>query len=112
MHGMWFLNAAHSVAESSGDNCSSRVIEYFEEALSVLVPNNQPSVSSNRLRMFFNRAASLVPVSCLFTYDTELAFATAKAQAINIIESDLYLMQCPIWIHIVSNDRGYGECVS
>jgi hypothetical protein len=27
MHGMWFLNAGHSIPEASSVNCSSHVIE-------------------------------------------------------------------------------------
>jgi len=36
MQGMWFLKAGHWIAEVSSDDCSSRAIEEFEEALSVV----------------------------------------------------------------------------
>jgi len=46
MHGIWFLNAGHSIPEASSVDSSSRVIEQFEEALSIVIPSKRPSVSS------------------------------------------------------------------
>jgi len=50
---MWFLNAAHSILEAAMVDGSSRVIEQFEEALSVLIPNERLSVSSKWSRTSF-----------------------------------------------------------
>jgi hypothetical protein len=36
MHGMWFLNASHSILGASRVDFSSHVIEQFEKALSVV----------------------------------------------------------------------------
>jgi len=112
MHDMWFLNAGHSIPESTSVDCSSRVIELFEEVLSVVIPSKQPSVSSNRSRTSFKCAASLCPVCWPLTYHHELAFEMGKEQAINLIGSKLYFTQCLISIHLVSSDWRYGEFVS
>jgi len=48
MHGMWFLNASHSIQEASSVDCSLRIIEKFEGALSVVIPSKRPSVSSKQ----------------------------------------------------------------
>jgi hypothetical protein len=101
---MWILNAGHSIPEASTVECSSPAIESFEEALSAVIPSQQGSVSAKRLSTSFKCTASLVPVCWPVTYHPELAFETGIEQAINIIEMELNFTQCPISIHIVSND--------
>jgi len=108
MHDMWCLNAGHWIAEASSVDCSSRVIDWFEQALSVVIPSNQPLVSSKRTSALFKCMASLAPVCWQLTYDRELTFKTEKEQEINLIECKLNFTQCPVSIHIGSNDRCYG----
>ena len=68
MHGMWFLKAGNWIADASSVDCSSRVIEQCEEAVSVVIPSKQPSVSSKRSNTSFKCTASLAPVCWPFTY--------------------------------------------
>jgi hypothetical protein len=68
MDGMCFLNAGHSIRETSSVDCSSRAIETFEEALSVIIPRKQPSVSSQRSTMSYLCTASLAFVCWPLTY--------------------------------------------
>jgi len=68
MHCMWFLNAGHSIPEASSVDCSSRVMEYFWEALSVIIPRKRQSVISNQLSTSFKCMASLAPVCWPLTY--------------------------------------------
>ena len=62
MHGMWCLIAGHTIPEASRVDCSSRVIKWFEEALSVVILSKRPSVSSIRSRTSFQCMASLATV--------------------------------------------------
>jgi len=62
IHGIWFLNAGHSIPEASSVDCSSRNIESLEEALSVVITSKWPSVSSKQSRTSFQCTASLAPV--------------------------------------------------
>jgi len=62
MHGMWFLNAGHSIPEASSGDCSSRVIMLFEEALSVVIPSTQPAVSLKQSSTFFKCTGCHAPV--------------------------------------------------
>jgi len=107
MHGMWFLNAGLTIPEASSVDCSSRVIEWFEEALSGAIRSKQPWVSSNQPRTSFKWAASHAPVCQLLTYHLVSALKMGKEQVINLIVSELNFTQCPISIHMVSND---GRC--
>jgi len=107
MQGMWFLNPGHSIPEASSVDCSSRVLGWFEEAVSVVIPNKPPSVSSKQSRMSFKCSASLAPVCWLLTYHPYLASERWKEQVINLIEHGLNFTQCPISIDIVCNDRRY-----
>jgi len=52
--------------------------------------------------------ASLATVCWPLTYYRQLAFVIGKEVVINLIERKLHFTQCPISIHIVSNDRRYG----
>jgi len=108
MHGISFLNAGHSIPEASCVDCSSRVIKYFNEALSVIIPSKSPLVSSKWSSTSFKCTANLAPVCWPLTYRPQLAFERGKEQAINLIKSQLNFTQCPIPIHIQSNDQGYG----
>jgi len=108
MHDRWFPNAGHTIPEASSVDCSSWIIECFEEALSIVTPRNRPSVSSTRSSMSFKCTASLAPSCWPLTYHHYLAFETWNKQAINLIERELNFMQCPIPIHIVKNIRSYG----
>jgi len=78
LHGMWFLSAGHSIAEASSVECSSCVIELFEEALWVVIPSNHPSVSSKQSRSSLKCRASLAPVWWPLTWHSELAFEIGK----------------------------------
>jgi len=99
MHGVWFLNAGHSIPEASSVDYGSRVIEKFEEALSVVIPSKRPSVSSKRSSTSFNCIASLALVCWPLTYHPELAFEMGIVQAINLIESELNFTQWPtLWL--------------
>jgi len=111
MHGMWFLEAGHWIAEASSVDCNARVIEYFEEALSVVIPSKRLFISSKQSSTSFKGMASLAPVCWPCTYYPWLVFETGKELAINLINSKLNFTQCPVSIHIVSNDRRYGEFV-
>jgi len=112
VHGMWFLNAGHSIPESSRVACSSRVIELSGEALLVQIGSKRPSVSSNRLKTFLKCAASIAPVWLPSTCHPELASETGKEQTINHIGTELYFMQCTISQYIVSNAWWQGEFIS
>jgi hypothetical protein len=46
MYDMCFLTAGHWIPDALSGDCSSRVIEQFEEALSVVIPSKWLSVSS------------------------------------------------------------------
>ena len=108
MHGIWFLNAGHWIAEASSVYCSSRVIESFEEVLSVVIPSKWQSVHSKQSSMPFKCTATLPRVCWPLIYHSELVFETGIEQAINLIESELNYIYYPISIHIVSNARCYG----
>jgi len=95
MQGMWFLNGGHSIPEASSVDCSSRVIEWFEEALSVVIPSKRLSVSSKPSRTSFKCMASRAPVCWLLTYHPWLAIKTWEEQAINHIEREMNLTQYP-----------------
>ena len=68
MHGMWFLSAGHLIPEASSVDCSSRVIEWFEPALSVVIPSNRPSVSSKQTSTSIKCTACLAPGCWPLTY--------------------------------------------
>ena len=48
IHGMWFHNPGHRILEAWSIDCSSQVIEEFDEALSVAIPSKPPSESLNQ----------------------------------------------------------------
>jgi len=52
--------------------------------------------------------ASRAPVCWPLTYYPQLALEMGKEVAIDLIDSELYFLQCPIAIHIICNDRQYG----
>jgi hypothetical protein len=108
IHGMWLCKAGHSIPEGSSDDCSSWVIEQFDEALSVVMASKRPLVSSKLSRTSFKCMASLAPVCWPLTYDCQLAFVIGKEVVINLIERKLHITQCPNLFHIVSNDWRYG----
>jgi len=91
MHRMWFLNAGHWIAEALIVDCSSPVIGKFGEALWVVIPSKQPTVSSKRSSTSFNRSASLALVWWLLIYHPYLAFETWKGQVIIFIENKLII---------------------
>jgi len=88
MHGMWFLNAGHSIPEASSVNSSSCVIESFEEAISVSIQRKRPSVSSKQSRTSLKCMASLASVCWPLTYHPGLACEMWKGQAINHIKRE------------------------
>jgi len=108
MHGMLFLNADHWITDTSSVDCSSSVIEWFEEALSVVKPSKQQLVRSKRSGTTFKCITRLAPVCWPLTYHYWFAFETGNEQGINVIDSELNFMQCPIVIHMVSNDWRWG----
>jgi hypothetical protein len=105
---IWLLNASHLHAETSSVDCSSRIIELFEEVLSIFVSCKLQSVSSKRSSTPLECTASLAPVCRPLTYHPWLAFETRKDQAVNLIECELNCVQCGILIPIVSNDHCCG----
>jgi len=107
MHGMWFLNAGHSIPEAPRVDCSSQVIEWFEEALSVVIHSKRWSICYRQSLTSVTHMASLAAVCRPLTYHPEVAFKKVKAEAINLIESELYFSQCPMLIPIVTNDWCY-----
>jgi len=90
IQGIWFLNAGHTMWKATRVDCSSWVIEKFEEALSVVFASKWPSVSSKWSCTSFNWMASLAPVCWHLTYHPKVAFQIGKALAINLIQSELY----------------------
>jgi len=86
MHGMWCLNARHSIPEASKVVCNLRVIDWFEQALSVLIPSKWPSVSLKRSSTSFKCPGSHAPVWWPLTFIPQWDFEIAKQWAINIIE--------------------------
>ena len=78
LHGMWFLNGGHSIPEDSRVDCSSQVIEKFEEALWVVIPSKWQSVSSKWSRSSLKCTASAAPVCWPLTYHPWLAFQKCK----------------------------------
>ena len=68
MHSMWFLNAGHSILVASKVDCSSRLIQWFEEALALQTPSKRPSETSKSSIMRFICMASLAPVCLPLTY--------------------------------------------
>jgi len=89
MHGMWFLEVGHWIAEASGVDCGWRVIECFEDALSVVIPSKRPSVRSKRSSTSFKCTASLAPVCWPLIYHPLLPFKMGTKLAINLIEPQL-----------------------
>jgi hypothetical protein len=55
--------------------------------------------------------ASFATVCWPLTYYRQLAFVIGKEVVINLIERRLHITQCPISIHIVRNDRRYGQFI-
>jgi hypothetical protein len=108
---MWLRKAGHSIPEASSVDCSSRVIELFDEALSVVIRCKQPSVRSKQSRTSFKCIAYLAPVCWPLTYYHHLAFVIGKELVINLIERKLHFTQCPISIDTVRNDRRYGQFI-
>jgi len=78
MHGMWFHNAGHLIPEASSVNTSLRGIEYFDEALSVLIPSKVLAVSLKGSSTSFKFTVSLAPVCRPLTNHPELAFENTK----------------------------------
>ena len=111
MHGMWFRSVGPSILEAWRVDSNLRVIESFGKALSVVIPNKQPLVSSTWSRTFFICMASRALVYWPLTYYPWLAFEAWEEQAIDLIECNLYFSQCPISIQIVCKDRQYGQFV-
>jgi len=107
MHCMWFLIAGHLIPDASGVDWRFRVFEWFEEALSVVIPSERALVSSKWSRTSFQCMASLAPVGWPLTYQSQWAFEIGKEQAINLVQCKLYFSQCPILIHIICNDWCY-----
>jgi len=105
MHVMWFHKAGHWIAEASRADCSSSVIEYFEEESLVSIPSTRLSASSKRSSTPFKCKASLAPVCWHLTYHPELAFEMGKGLGINVIEHELNFTQCPISILVVTKDK-------
>ena len=68
LHGMGCVNAGHSIREGSRVDCSSRVSEQFEKALSLAILSKWPSVSSKRSSTSFKCLASRAPVCWPWTY--------------------------------------------
>jgi len=62
MHTMWFLNAGHSISVASWVDCRLSVMKWFEEALTVVIPSERPSVRSKQSSMFLKYTANLAPV--------------------------------------------------
>jgi len=111
MHGIWFLNAGHTIPEASRVDCDSWVLQKFEEELVVVIPSKLPSVSLNWSKTFLTPTASLAAVCWPLTYHTHFVFKILKELAINLIQCGLCFSQCPISIHIVINDWQYGKFV-
>jgi len=78
MLGMRFFNADHWILEASRVDCNSRGIEYFEEALSVVIPSKWPSVGSKRSRTSFTWSASCASVYWVFILTSLIRFRTWK----------------------------------
>jgi len=87
MHGMRYLNAGHSIPEASSVYCISSVIELFDEAFSVVIPSNWPSVSSKRSCASFKCMASLALVWLPLIFHHWLVFKIRKEYAINLIKA-------------------------
>jgi hypothetical protein len=111
IHGMWFSKAGNSIAEASSVDCSSQVIKRFDEVLSFVIPSKWPSVCSKRSRSSLKCMASLALVCWTLTYCPQLAWVIGKEVVINLIKRKLHFTQCPILIHLVSNDQRYGQFI-
>jgi hypothetical protein len=111
MHGMLFLNAGHSSPKGSSNDCSTHVIEWFQEVLSVVIACEQQSVRSKRSFTFFKCTACLATGCWSLPHQHYLEFQTTNDFAIKLIECVSYLIQCTILIDKGSNDCRYGECV-
>jgi len=68
MHGMWFLIADLIISEESRGASGSWVIEWFDEALSVIIHTIQSSVSLKQSKTCFKCFASVPPVCWPLTY--------------------------------------------
>jgi len=108
VHGMWFLNAGHSIPAASRVVCSLRLMEEFEEALSVEFPSKQSSVSSEQWKTSFKYPASRAHVCWPFTCHPQWAYEIEKKWAINLFERQLYFSQSPMFIPIIGNDWCYS----
>jgi len=60
MHGVWFLNAGHSIPKASRVDCSSQVSQWFKWMLLVIIPRNWRSVSSNNQELGPNLRLALL----------------------------------------------------
>jgi len=112
IHGMWFFNAGHLMPEGSRVDCSSWVIEQFEEALPEVIPSKRPSVGWQRSRTTLKCTACLAPVCYPLTYHPKFGFGVGPELEIKLIDSELYFSQCPIMLHIICNDGDDGKFVS
>jgi hypothetical protein len=83
----------------------------IQKAISIVIPSKWLSVSSNRSRTAFKCPVSHGQECWSVIAHSELAFAMGKEQAMKLIESELYFMQCANWIHIGSNEQWYSEFV-
>jgi len=78
MHGMWCVDAGHSIPEALRIDCNSRVIKQLEEMFCIVNPSNLPSVSSKRSRTSFKCRATSAPVCWLLTCNCYVAFKKGK----------------------------------
>ena len=97
IHGMWVPKSGHLIPEASRVDCSSQVIESFDDALSVVIPSKQPSASSKRPSTSSTCMGSLAPVWWPLTYYRQLAFALGNAVVINLIEHKCTFRNVYIW---------------
>jgi len=105
MHGMWVFNAGHSILDTSRVNSDFWAVNYYEEVVSVVISSQQLLVNSKRSRTQFRCMARLAPVCCPWAYHMKFASNVGKVESINLNDRELCCSQCPIWFHIVSNDR-------
>jgi len=111
MPGMWFLKAGHCIGEALSVDCSSRVIQKFEEVISVILRSKRPLVSSKWSSTSFTCTASYPPECWPLTNHLSLPFEKGNKRAINLIECERNFTTWPFSIHIVGNDGLYGSFV-
>jgi hypothetical protein len=108
----WFLTAGEMIPGASRIDCNLQHYISVVEVSSVVIRSTFPLVSLQWSRNALKCMASHAPVCWPSTCHPYFTFEHGKEQATNLMEIDMYMSQCPMSIHNVSNVRRYRHFVS